>query len=176
MTYYSAKDLARSFRTVRKNTIQIANDIPEDQYGFRPAPHTRTVGEMLAHIAGLPRWQQRAHGTDRKPDLTGEDFGKYMQDTAAFEKSLKTKADIVRALESEGVGFANWLEALPEETLAETVTFAPGTVPPTKSRFEMLMGVKEHEMHHRAQLMLVQRQIGQVPHLTREREARMARR
>jgi uncharacterized damage-inducible protein DinB len=40
----------------------------------------------------------------------------------------------------------------------------------------MLMGVKEHEMHHRAQLMLVERQLGLVPHLTREREARMARR
>jgi uncharacterized damage-inducible protein DinB len=29
-------------------------------------------------------------------------------------------------------------------------------------------------MHHRGQLMLVQRLLGIVPHLTREREARMA--
>jgi uncharacterized damage-inducible protein DinB len=42
----------------------------------------------------------------------------------------------------------------------------------SKSRFEMLLGVKEHEMHHRAQLMLVQRLLGLVPHLTRARQQR----
>jgi len=36
----------------------------------------------------------------------------------------------------------------------------------------MLLGVKEHEMHHRGQLMLIQRQLGIVPHLTRARAAR----
>ena len=38
----------------------------------------------------------------------------------------------------------------------------------------MLLGVKEHEMHHRAQLMLIQRHLGLVPHLTRAREQRQA--
>ena len=45
MTNYGAKELADSFRTVRKNTIQIAADIPEDQYGFEPAPGSRTIGQ-----------------------------------------------------------------------------------------------------------------------------------
>jgi uncharacterized damage-inducible protein DinB len=34
------------------------------------------------------------------------------------------------------------------------------------------MGAKEHEMHHRGQLMLIQRLIGITPHLTRQREER----
>jgi uncharacterized damage-inducible protein DinB len=51
---------------------------------------------------------------------------------------------------------------------------APGMQPPAKSRFEMLLGAKEHEMHHRAQLMTLQRMIGQVPHLTRQMQERMA--
>jgi uncharacterized damage-inducible protein DinB len=38
----------------------------------------------------------------------------------------------------------------------------------------MLLSPKEHEMHHRAQLMLVERILGIVPHLTREQQARMA--
>ena len=37
MTYYGGKQLADAFRTVRQNTIQTAQDIPEDQYGFAPA-------------------------------------------------------------------------------------------------------------------------------------------
>ena len=43
MNYYGAKELADSFRTVRKNTIQTAEDIPEDQYGFTPAARQRNV-------------------------------------------------------------------------------------------------------------------------------------
>ena len=45
---------------------------------------------------------------------------------------------------------------------------------PPKSRFEMILSVKEHEMHHRGQLMLIERLIGVVPHLTRQMQERMA--
>jgi len=43
-----------------------------------------------------------------------------------------------------------------------------------KSRFEMLTAPKEHEMHHRAQLMVVERMLGITPHLTRQMEERIA--
>ena len=50
----------------------------------------------------------------------------------------------------------------------------PGATPASKSRFEMLLSVKEHEMHHRGQLMVAQRVLGIVPHLTRLREEQAA--
>ena len=43
--------MAESFRTVRKNTIQVAEDIPEEKYSYRAAPDTMSVAEMLAHLA-----------------------------------------------------------------------------------------------------------------------------
>ena len=49
----------------------------------------------------------------------------------------------------------------------------PGSQPATKSRLEMLLSTKEHEMHHRGQLMLIERLIGIVPHLTKDMQARM---
>jgi len=39
-----------------------------------------------------------------------------------------------------------------------------------KNRFEMLINSKEHEMHHRAQLMVIERLLGIVPHPTRNRQ------
>ena len=36
------------------------------------------------------------------------------------------------------------------------------------------LGPKEHEMHHRAQLMLIERMLGITPHLTRQMEERIA--
>jgi uncharacterized damage-inducible protein DinB len=46
--------------------------------------------------------------------------------------------------------------------------------PRAKSRFEMLLATKEHEMHHRGQLMVVERMLGITPHLTRQMEERIA--
>jgi hypothetical protein len=50
MTYYGGKELADAFRTVRNNTIKIAEEIPESQYTFKASPDIRSIGEMLAHI------------------------------------------------------------------------------------------------------------------------------
>jgi hypothetical protein len=41
MNYYGGKELADSFRTVRKNTLAIAEEIGEKDYGFRPAPELK---------------------------------------------------------------------------------------------------------------------------------------
>jgi uncharacterized damage-inducible protein DinB len=171
---YSGKDLARGHRTVRKNTIQIANEIPEDKYGFRATPDTRSVAEMLAHIAAGTTWAYKLHGVDKRTAMSFDIFGTYMQDLTKLEASLTTKAAILKALETEGTSFASWLDTLPDATLAETVSFPAPLDPPTKTRFEMLMGSKEHEMHHRAQLMLIERMIGITPHLTRARQAAQA--
>ena len=51
MTHYGGKDLARSFRQVRGNTIQTTEDIPGDKYGFQASPDTRSIGATLVHIA-----------------------------------------------------------------------------------------------------------------------------
>ena len=172
MTYYTGKDLARSFRTVRKNTIQAAHDIPEEQYGFRAHGDTRSVGQMLAHIAAISGWQHKLHGVDKRTFMAPGDWAGYIGGSHALETSLTSKKDILHALESEGEAFATFLEHLSDASLAETVSFPPPAEPASKTRFEMLMGVKEHEMHHRAQVMLLQRLVGIVPHLTRQRLAR----
>ena len=173
MTYYGTKHLADAFRTVRKNTIAIAEEIPAEHYGFRPAPLTRTVAEQLTHITVGTRWQVRLHeeGVDF---IDFERFGRELARGAAEEQLLTTKEEIIRALHEDGEQFAACLESFTEDRLAEVVGFPRSVQPATKSRFELLLGVKEHEMHHRAQLMLIQRLLGIVPHLTRQREAMAA--
>jgi uncharacterized damage-inducible protein DinB len=173
MTYYGGKQMAASFRTVRGNTIRIAEDIPESQYDFRAAPETRSVRQMLAHIAGLHGLQHRMQSSGIK-DLTSFNFGEIVGQLLAEEAKPRTKADIVALLKSNGEEFAKYLEGLSESFLAEPVAMPPGSDPATKSRLEMLLSVKEHEMHHRAQLMTMQRMVGMVPHLTKQMQERMA--
>ena len=48
MLCYGAKDLARAYRTVRANTVKAAEEIPESQLDFAPAPGTRSMSEATA--------------------------------------------------------------------------------------------------------------------------------
>ena len=173
MTYYGGKDLAAAFRTVRDNTIKIAEEIPEDKYSFKAAPDCRTVGQALVHIALGPGFQLHIQ-TNKISDLKAVNFPELMQKFSAEEAKTRTKAETIAFLKSEGDTFASFVESLPESFLAEAVTMPPGMQPATKTRFEMLLSPKEHEMHHRGQLMTLQRMIGQVPHLTRQMQERMA--
>ena len=170
---YAAAEMARSFRTVRSNTILVAEDIPEEQYKFSPAPGVRTVAETLAHIAVLPNFAKDNHSSGITV-VTMEHFGEAMQKLQKQQAALVTKAQILDGLKTGGEEFAGWLEKQPDEMLEEVVTFQPPIQMPPRSRFDMLLGVKEHEMHHRAQLMLVERILGITPHLTRQQQERMA--
>ena len=173
MQGYDAKDLARSFRTVRANTIQIAEEIPEEQYGFRPAPGTRSVAETLAHLVTATAWPQDFHSR-RLPATEFAFFRTAMEKAAAEAAQLTTKAKLVEVLRRRGEEFAAWMEKLGDDVLAERVQYPAGMQPPDKTRFEMLLAAKEHEMHHRAQLMTVERMLRITPHLTRQMEARVA--
>jgi uncharacterized damage-inducible protein DinB len=170
MTYYGGKEMATAFRGVRKNTIQIAEDVPENKYDFKPAPDSKSIGQTLVHIALSPSFQHHIHST-KTTDMKTVNFGELMQKFGTEEAKPRDKAGIIALLKTEGENFASYLESVPESFLAETVAMPPGAEPATKTRFEMLLSPKEHEMHHRAQLMTLQRMIGIVPHLTRERMA-----
>jgi uncharacterized damage-inducible protein DinB len=165
MTAYGGKELAAAFRTVRKNTLQVAEDLPESKYGFVAAPDCRSVANMLTHIAIATRIWDDIHKAKRLNTLVGYDFLGLVDQFKAEENKPRSKAEILELLRNEGEQFASWLDTLTLEFLAETVTEPDGKS--AKTRFERILGAKEHEMHHRAQLMLIERQLGIVPHITR---------
>lgn len=168
MTYYGAKELAASFRTVRKNTITIAEEIPAESYSRKAAEGTRTVAQMLTHIAVSYRLHHHVHAVERRSTLEGFDFPAFFGTILAEEEKPRDKAQILQLLNENGEIWANWLAGLAENFLAESVAMPAMMNAPPKSRFEMILSVKEHEMHHRAQLMIIERMLGIVPHLTRQ--------
>jgi len=174
MTYYGGKQLAASFRTVRGNTIKIANDIPEDKYDFTAAPDVRSVRGTLVHIALGTFFADHVH-RNNVSDVSKVNFQELMATVNSEQSKPRSKAQIIELLESAGERFASFLEGLSEEFLSQQVTMMPGGDPATRTRFEMLLSAKEHEMHHRGQLMLVERMLGIVPHLTRDFQERLAR-
>jgi uncharacterized damage-inducible protein DinB len=171
MNYYGAKELASSFRTVRQNTIMIAEEIGEEHYDFRPAAGARSVAETLLHITVAPRTAHRIHGVEHLSDLAKFDFADFFVKRMEEEKKPHSKEQLLASLREGSENFASWLDTLTDEFLAERVAM-PGAGN-GKTRFEMLLGTKEHEMHHRAQLMVMERMLGITPHLTRQMESRL---
>src|SRR5262249_19872669 len=157
MQLYGPKELAASLRTVRENTIKIAEDIPEERYGYRPTPDSRSVEQLLLHIVVLTTATRQMHERERIQSFHNYDFGALLKGLPIHEDDRRSKAEIVSLLKDEGDRFIGWVEQLPESTLTEIVRMPDGSTPAAKNRFELLLGAKEHEMHHRAQLMVLER-------------------
>ena len=134
MATYGAAQMASSFRTVRMNTIQIAEDIPESKYDFVPAPGTLSVAAHLKHIAMAPMMYEDMHRHRRVTTLKGYDFPAAVGRARAEEEKPRSKAEIIALLKSEGDRFAAWLESLTPEFLAETYTDPSGRTSRRASR------------------------------------------
>ena len=96
MTYYGGSELAARFRTVRNNTIQIAEEIPEESYSFKPlvpdiarfvalptavASAGRTIGHRARSIAARSSPLRPVSRTDRTgaDGLAARDSGQQAQ-------------------------------------------------------------------------------------------------
>src|SRR5260370_13292576 len=112
MNYYSAKELAESFRTVRKNTLVIAQDLPEEKYNFRPAADSRCPGELFAHIALSHNFQYQIHATERPTTLVGFDFPSIMKRRGAEEKDPRPTDQIPDMLRTPAQKWAAFFQAL----------------------------------------------------------------
>jgi len=174
MNYYGAKEIAASFRTVRNNTLKIAEEIPEDQYAFRGAEGTRTIAQTLIHISNAHRFALEIHRDHVRSTMEGFNFMTFIGPIVASEQEPMAKPQIIARLTAAGEEFENWVKTLPDDFLGQVITMPPGGKPEARTRFDLLIAVKEHEMHHRGQLMLLERLIGITPHLTREAQARRA--
>src|SRR4051812_37714615 len=122
MPQYGASEMANAFRTVRRNTLQIASEIPEDKYDFVAAPGFRSVSQMLRHIAYAPMLHYDFHRDRKITTLKGYDFSALLSRIGAEENKPLSKAEILVLLEEEGSKFAAWLESLSRQTLSETFT------------------------------------------------------
>ncbi len=113
MAHYGSKELAQSFRTVRKNTLEAARDIPQDKYDFRPTPDCRSVEKLLTHIALSYRFQHRVHAVEKRSSMAGFDFLAMMSELGAKEAEPRTKSQVIAMLEDEGEIWATFSMAPP---------------------------------------------------------------
>ena len=106
MTYYGGKELAAAFRTVRDNTVKMAEEIPEEKYSFSATPETKTIGQTLTHLAVSTGFQHHVH-SNKVTDMNTVNFGELFQKFGAEEAKPRTKAELIAFLKTEGNTFAS---------------------------------------------------------------------
>jgi uncharacterized damage-inducible protein DinB len=149
-----ANPVSQSIRTgwdgAKQNLSGSAKVMPEAKFGFKPVDTVRSFGEILAHVAGANYIFCAAARGEKPPHA--ED---------AFEKSAKTRAEIVKALEDSfnycDVAYA----ALEDGKLAEMVAAPFGGGKATRAG--TLIGNNGHLQEHYGNLVTYLRINGLVP-------------
>lgn len=139
---------------IRGRTRQVAGLLRPEHFGWRPEKDALTVGEMLRHL-----WHSE-EGV-RRVALEGN-FAYY---EARIPKGLRAVFGTPSTLEEE----LRHLERVHTETLSAVAAFPlerweedrahPGLGFRRKAGI-ILLGINEHEIHHRAQLMTYLRMLG----------------
>ena len=101
----------QTWQEVRLNIKELADQMPEADYGFRPTPEVRTFGQILAHVAGTNYGFCAAARGEKSPHAEDE-----------FEKTAKTKAQIVKVLNDSLAYCDTAYNALTDARAVELVT------------------------------------------------------
>ena len=146
--------ICKQKEALRRRTREVAGMLRTEDLSWRPEKDALSIGEMLRHL-----WESE-EGV-RRAALDGN-FSYYErripQGLRAVLGALGTLADELARLESVHQETLRLVAAFPlermeEERVHEDLGFR-------RKIFALLLGINEHEIHHRAQLMMCLRMMG----------------
>jgi uncharacterized damage-inducible protein DinB len=144
------QSLRDAWSGAKTNVRRSADVMPEAKYNFKPVDGVRTYGAILAHVAGASYEFCSAAKGEKTPHAEDE-----------FEKSAKTKADIVKALDGAIAYCDDVYKSLDDAKAAQIVIGAFGG--PKGARAALLVGNTGHFMEHYGNLVTYLRINGLVP-------------
>ena len=149
------KELVATWQRSATDLIDLAEAMPEDKYGYKPAPEIGTFRDQLMHVTGLTqRFIDVAKGTKSDPAHAHKDM---------------TKAEVIALLKKTLQTGQETLGSLTDAQMLEQVKFPFGDRMVT--RFTFWMGPIYQFRNHYGQLVVYARMNGIVPPTTARRPA-----
>ncbi len=155
--------LLDSWRSVRQDTAQAVEDMPEAELDFRPVPEVMTFREIARHILGASH-TLTGMLLDGVETFNRDELVKRIPPVPADAGAAVLASELRARLDERLTALA----AQPPEFYAGMVTRFDGQV---VTRLEMIQTTKEHELTHRQQMFVYLRLKGIVPPTTRRRQA-----
>jgi len=135
----------QAYSAVKNNILKSAEKMPEENYGFKPAPRVRTFGQILGHVA------------EEQYFFCGSVKGE--QKAADIEKAKTSKADLLAALHDSFAYCDAVFDGLIDATAVQMIKVggSQGT------RLRMIWGNTVHDNSHYGNLVTYLRIKGLVP-------------
>ena len=140
------------WKSIIGNLNQAADELSETMYAYRPTPDVRSVGELLAHIAGSQQMYCAMALGDKVPD------------EADVEKTAKTKTAIVAALKASNT-YCERAYSQPDDAVKAPVDIFGEQHP----RFYALIANASHDDEHYGNIVTYMRLNKLVPPSSRPR-------
>ncbi len=142
-------DFLTQFDMVGKQIVELAEAVPADKYGWRPAPGVRSVSEVYMHIVGGNSFLPSFMGV--KP-MAGVERGS--------EKSVTDKAQVVKMLKDSLAHARSAVVATPDTALDKKVKIFAGQ---EVSERALIMIIGNHLHEHLGQSIAYARANGITP-------------
>jgi hypothetical protein len=136
-SHSTGEEIRANFLDINRKILAMAQDFPENKYGFRLKPEMRFFGEVIVHIASGNVYAA----------LSGR--GEKVKWDELDPKQYKTKTEIVAMLEKAITDSEASLKAVPDESFGKSV--------------EPWLDVTEHSAEHYGLLVAYFRTNGMVP-------------
>ena len=133
----------------RKYTLQVAQAMPEDRYGYKPADDEMDFRSQLLHMAQNISWLTSTHLTTLPNPITESMLKNTGQSKADVEKAITTAFDY--ALDA--------VRHFDAANLEQQVSFFAGPL----SKRQIMQLINDHQAHHRGQLVVYLRLNGIKP-------------
>jgi uncharacterized damage-inducible protein DinB len=141
-----------AWANAKRDMVESADQMPEADYGFKPADNVRTFGQILAHVADSNNFYCARSKGEPPPVADG-----------TFEKTATTKAAIVKALR-DSVAYCDAVyAALTPASAAEMVKAGNNQIP----RVQPLFSNASHNVEHYGNLVTYFRIKKMVPPSTK---------
>lgn len=127
----------------------LAEAIPADKYGWRPAEGVRSVSEIFMHVANANYFYPTFWGVQPPASVKEQDL----------EKSVTDKAKVVQTLKDSFAHLEKAVDRISDEQMAKSFNYF-GQQMTTSA---LLFHVANHEHEHLGQLIAYARMNGVVP-------------
>ena len=156
LTEFFQSELDREVERSRKALEQV----PAGQYNWKPHERSMIFGYLADMVATIPTWITMEIERDELDIAPPQGQG-------TKQAPKETSADLLKALEEASVQARNALEKTSDEHLMTTwKLLAQGKVVIESPRYEMIQETINHWAHHRGQMTVYLRLMGQkVPAL-----------
>ena len=162
------EETLEAWRDVRDGIVAEVQNIPADQFDFRPAPDVRSVRELVQHILEVAM-MMTAELTRPDTNLRRAPFVRLVRMYAAPAYEATTKDELVSLLQSQVLEGTRAFRRCGELALLQFMERFDGE---QGTKLQWLHHGIAQEMYHRGQLALYARLLGLEPALTRRiREA-----